>query len=211
MSTAAISYPDKKKSLSEILSDLCASPDDEHISIGEITDRFGRRSFGALLFIFAIPNVLPLPPGATAVTGAPLVLLAPQVAIGIRTPWLPARIRRKEIKGHEMDRLFGRVLPRLEWIERMSRARWHFMFGPVGDRIIGVVCTLLAIVIILPIPLGNLAPGVTVAVLALALFNRDGVLALIGFAMTLVCVGLLVIGFAAVVLALRPILNFLGF
>ena len=50
------------------------------VSVGEIVDRFGTRAFGALLFIFALPNLLPLPPGSSTVLGAPLLLLAPQVA-----------------------------------------------------------------------------------------------------------------------------------
>ncbi len=63
----------------------------------------------------------------------------------------------------------------------MSRPRLSFLFGSVGERAIGLVCTLLALVLILPIPLGNILPAVAVSVLSLALVQRDGALAIFGY------------------------------
>jgi len=65
---------------------------------------------------------------------------------------------------------------------------------------------LLAIVLVLPIPLGNLAPGATVAVLALALLQRDGVLALLGYLMTAASGALLLLSAHVVVLAARKLM-----
>jgi hypothetical protein len=51
------------------------------------------------------------------------------------------------------------------------------MFGRFGEMTIGFVCSLLAAVLILPIPLGNLLPATAIAALALSLIQRDGLLA----------------------------------
>ena len=71
----------------------------------------------------------------------------------------------------------------------------------------GVVCTLLALVLVLPIPLGNLAPGATVAVLALALLQRDGILALLGYLMAVGSGALLFVSAHVVVLGARKLLG----
>jgi hypothetical protein len=84
------------------------------------------------------------------------------------------------------------------------------MFGPVGDRLIGLTCFLLSLVLLLPIPLGNMAPGVAIAALGLAMVQRDGALALVGYAVTALSAALLMIGGAAAILALRELLKWLA-
>lgn len=192
--------------LSAILTEFC---DDAHgpISVGEIVDRFGSRAFGALLFIFSVPNVLPLPPGSSSILGLPLMLLAPQVAIGVRAPWLPRFVDDRKIKPSDLKRWLGRIIPRLQSVERLSRPRLHFLFGPIGDRVIGLICTVLAFFLILPIPLGNLAPAICIGAFALALFQRDGVIALVGYLMASVSFGLLIVGASAVSSAITKMIG----
>jgi len=206
---ASASVREERKSLSRLLKELCEDPE-EHITLGQIIQALGRRSFGALLFIFALPNILPLPPGSTTVLGLPILVLAPQVAIGLRSPWLPSFIKKRQIKASEMEHLFGRFLPTLERIEKLSRPRLTFLYGPIGDRIIGVICTLLALVLILPVPLGNLAPSFTIAVLSLGLFQRDGVIGLVGYLALAGSIGLLVLGYAAFLFVIRQGLQLFG-
>ena len=195
---------DGHEPLSQMLKNLCDEPREE-VTLGEIVRSFGRRALGALLFVFAVPNLLPLPPGSSTILGAPLMLLAPQLAVGVRGTWLPKRLRDRPIKTGEIKLLLVRFIPTLEKVERASRPRLTFFFGPVGDRVIGVVCTLLAFVLILPIPLGNLLPAFTIGALALALFQRDGVIALVGYAGAAVSVGLLVISANVVVMAIHKL------
>jgi hypothetical protein len=201
--------PDGIQRISTVLRELCADAEGR-TTIGEIVERFGRRAFGALLFVFSTPNLLPLPPGSSTVLGAPLVLLAPQVAMGVRSPWLPPFVHRHVVSGADLSRAFGRLLPWVERIERVSRPRLAFLFGPVGDRVIGVVCTLLALVLVLPIPFGNLLPAAAVAVLAFALVQRDGVLALVGHLLALASLGVLVLTAGALAAAVKHLLGWLG-
>jgi hypothetical protein len=151
------------------------------VSIAELTHLFGGRALGALLLVFGLACTLPLPPGGTTIFGAPLVLLAPQLAIGARAPWLPGRMRRRSVATIHLKKGLPKVLVWLERIEAVSKPRLSFLFGAVGERLIGLVCTLLALVLILPIPLGNMLPAAAVSVLSLALVQRDGALALFGY------------------------------
>jgi hypothetical protein len=46
---------------------------------------------------------------------------------------------------------------------------------------IGVICLILAMIIALPIPLGHVAPGTAICLLALGLMEHDGVVIGMGF------------------------------
>lgn len=190
--------------LSEVLQIICDRPE-PRVSIGEIMDEFGPRAFGAALLVFSAPNLLPLPPGSSTVLGAPLVLLSPQVALGAEHPWLPRRVSNQNLRRTDLRSAFGRLIPMLEKVEHVSRPRLEFLFGPVGDRVIGVVCTALALILIIPIPLGNLLPAAAVSAFALGLIQRDGVFALAGYLLTAISVCVLVLGASVVVASLRHI------
>ena len=181
-----------RQSLSEILRELSerAAPT---VSVGELMECFGGRAMGALLLIFGLFCILPLPPGSTTLLGAPLVLLAPQLMFGAGAPWLPAKVRAQTIATADLKRGLPKVLRWLERAEALSRPRLLFLFSAWGQRIVGLVCTVLALVLILPIPLGNMLPAASVSVLALALVQRDGVLAILGYALACLSGGVLVL------------------
>lgn len=200
---------DRRRPLSDLLADIGDDPDPE-VSVGEIVHRLGRRSFGALLFIFAAPNWLPLPPGSSTFLAAPLILLAPQIAIGIRRPWLPGVIDRRKLKRADLADALNKLVPTLRRVEMVSRPRLVFLFGPVGDRLIGVTVTLLALVLMLPIFLGNMAPAAAIAAFGLAMVQRDGALALAGYGITGASVGLLMVGWQFAVAFLKHIFQVIG-
>lgn len=203
---AAGAHPD---SISAILAELSADPT-ARISVRQIVQRFGRRALAALLFGFAIPNVLPLPPGSTTLLGVPVLLLAPQLALGVTSLWMPRRVLDRTVTGAQLGLMFGRLLPWVQRVEQLSRPRLGFMFGVVGDRLIGLVCTLLALVLILPIPLGNMLPAATIAVLGFALAQRDGLLALLGYLMATASAVVLGLTAGAVSLGLHHLLERFG-
>lgn len=182
----------------------------ETVTLGEIIDTFGRRAFGALIFVLALPNLLPLPPGSTTILGAPLLLISPQMVIGFQTLWLPAFIDDRRMSRADLARGFEKLLPWLERIEQVSRPRLVFMFGPIGDRMIGLVCTLLSFVLILPIPLGNVLPALTIGVLGFSMVQRDGLLALAGYALAAISGGLLFLSAGVVMGAVHHLVGWFG-
>ena len=201
--------PERRLPLSAILLDVCDDPDPT-VTVGEIVHRFGRRAFGALLFFFSAPNWLPLPPGSSTFLALPLVLLTPQVAYGVQGPWLPRFIDDRQMKRVELAKSIRKIVPMLQRVEKVSRPRLLWMFGPVGDRAIGLTCFLLSLVLLLPIPLGNMAPAAAIAAFGLAMVQRDGVLALTGYVITAISAALLVIGGTAAIHALRELLRWLA-
>jgi hypothetical protein len=197
------------RSLSALLQELNRGEADT-ILVDEVVDHFGRRAFGALLFIFALPNLLPLPPGSTTVLGLPLVLIAPQLALGVPNLWLPRALGRRAVRRADLRRAIDRFSPPLRRIERLLAPRLEWIFGPVGDRLVGLVCTVLAIVLILPIPLGNVLPALTIATLSLGLTQRDGVVGLAGYGLAAASVGVVALTFGAVIAAAWRLAHMLG-
>jgi hypothetical protein len=199
-----------EKSLADVIEGFGedASPT---LTVGEMLDAFDSRAFGAMLLVFGLLNTLPLPPGSSTILSLPILLLAPQIALGADHPWLPRKLTEKPLRRDDMRGLFRRLAPIVRSMELITRPRLRPMFAPIGERTIGVVCTLLALVLVLPIPLGNLAPGATVAILALALLQRDGILALGGYLMALFSAGLLFVSAHVVIMAARKLVAvFLG-
>ena len=200
---------EERLALSTLLRELCDAPG-ETVTVGEIVDHFEERAFGAVLFVFSVPNLLPLPPGSSTVLGAPLVLIAPQVMVGQPSPWLPKVVRRRTITRAALAKAFERLIPPLQRIERVSKPRLTWLFGPVGDRAIGLVCTVLAAVLILPIPFGNMLPAAAVGALSLGLVTRDGVIALAGYLLTAVSALVLFLTFSVVAATVKGLLAAVG-
>jgi hypothetical protein len=67
-----------------------------------------------------------------------------------------------------------RVAPWLERAEKLLRPRVSALALPPVEYGVGLVCLLLAIVLVLPIPLGNMLPALAISLLALGLLERDG-------------------------------------
>lgn len=196
-------------SLSELLQDLCEGPPGP-VRVRDMVDHFGPRAFGAVLFAFSVPNLLPLPPGSSTVLGMPLVLLSPQLALGVKSPWLPKGVAERTIDRQTLSRAFAAIIPRLRAVEKLCAPRLPFMFGPVGDRLIGLTCFLLSLVLILPIPLGNMLPAAAIAAFSLGLTQRDGAMILFAYLLTAVSAAVLVLSASAVVAAVGHLVRIFG-
>lgn len=172
---------DDRTPLSLTLRTLADDTRRERVSMADLLDVLGDRALAALLFIFAVPNVLPMPPGTSALLGAPLVFLAAQLALG-RRPWLPGAIASRSLKREDFAAIVRRIQPWLLRAERLLRPRATALARPPVEYLLGVVCLLLAIVVLLPVPLGNMLPALAISLLALGILEHDGLWILAGLA-----------------------------
>lgn len=165
--------------VSEIVASICDGWEDDRISLDELLTAFGRRSFGFLILVFALPNGIPAPiaPGLSAVLGAPLLLLSFQMLLGFRTPWFPASWRARSFARRDVAKLLRPALPYIIKIERFIRPRFkHLAAGALPSRLIGALILWNAILLSLPIPFGNLIPAWAIILAALGQVERDGAL-----------------------------------
>ncbi len=174
--------------LSDILTAIAADEARERISVGNLVQIMGYRAYGALMLIFALPNVLPTPPGFSAVLGAPLIFLAAQLLLRRPTPWLPEIIASRSMSRADFSVIVARAAPWLAKAERLLRPRLEFLTRPPCEQLIGLICLVLAIILFLPIPLGNMLPALAICLFSLAILERDGLAAVIGLAATVLSI-----------------------
>jgi hypothetical protein len=169
--------------LSEVLARIAADETRQRVSVGDALALAGDRAFGALLFVFAVPNIVPAPPGTSSILGLPLILLAVQFLFGRKTPWLPRVIRERSVARENFAAVLARLNPRLQRLERVLKPRFGLLVSPVAERLLGLVIVVLAVLIFLPIPLGNIIPAAAICLISLALVEHDGLVAALGAAL----------------------------
>ena len=173
--------------LSDILTSIAGDETRDRVSVADIFQAMGDRAFGALILIFALPNVIPTPPGTSALTGAPLVFLSAQLMLG-QSPWLPRIIADRSMTRSDFASIVSRISPWLARGERMLRPRLSFLIYPPAEYVIGLLCLILAIILTLPVPLGNILPAIAICLFSCGILERDGVFVLLGTAMFAVSV-----------------------
>ncbi|WP_136686034.1 exopolysaccharide biosynthesis protein [Falsirhodobacter xinxiangensis] len=175
--------------LSDLL-DQFAAEVGERVSLSDLMLSFGSRATLALLLIFGILNILPNPPGSSAVLGLPMLYLSVAL-IRDRAPVFPRAILRRSLSGSVFSAIATRATPILRRFERIMHPRFEPLIEGFASRVTGALCLVLAFILVLPIPLGNIPPAACMCLLALAAIARDGVWVLIGWAASLLCIALL--------------------
>nr|WP_274709266.1 exopolysaccharide biosynthesis protein [Nitratireductor luteus] len=166
---------DAPRRLSRIFEELAGNARGS-VTVAQLRQALGDRSFATLLVFFSCLNMLPLPPGSTLILGIPLILLSIQMVLGNRTVWLPQFVLKKSLTADSFRHMSGRLVPRIKWVEKLIRPRYWPFARDHADRIIGLIALILSIAVTLPIPLGNWFPAFSCALVGLALSERDGVL-----------------------------------
>lgn len=194
--------PAVPRRLSEVLRDLEAGLG-PRIALGDLVAGLRDRSFAPLMVLFAVPNVFLYLPGSSVITGLPLMIIALQLVSGRSSVWLPGALSARSVDRASFSRIVRHALPWVARIERLARPRlWPGATGTI-DRIIGMACFVLALLLFLPIPFANGVPALAIIALGLALSERDGLWLMIGLlgSVAAVLVVLAILGGGAVAIA----------
>jgi hypothetical protein len=174
-----------KEALSHVLLSLAGDTGRERILMRDILHAMQDRALVALIVLLALPNVVPVPPGTSAVLGMPLLFLTLQLALG-RKPWLPESIAMRSVSRRDFGVMLNRVSPWLDRAEQLLRPRLQVMTGTTSARWVGGLCLVLSTILVLPIPFGNMLPALAIGMLALGILERDGLWVLGGLATSIV-------------------------
>lgn len=196
--------------LSDLLAQILRDHPGTQITLSELARGLRDRAWGGLLLTFALINVLPLPPGATTITGIPLLILTAQMALGRDRPWFPRPFDERGVTKEELCRLIDKMLPLERRVERILKPRLCALTNRRAARVIGVVSLILSTILWLPIPLGNHAPALSMSLFAMALIYRDGLLVALGALATLASIALLSLSIGAAWMALVLLMHQFG-
>ncbi|MBL8536742.1 MAG: exopolysaccharide biosynthesis protein [Hyphomonadaceae bacterium] len=174
---------DEPSSLSEVLDEVQQEVGDERLTppemtLGELLNAVGRQSYGPLLLIIGLFAISPatIMPGMTWLAAALTLIVAGQMAFGMKHMWLPSWALRAKAP-RSMVRLGVREAR--DWsgrIDGLLRPRLTFLVKPPFVNLVALLC-IAAAVITFPlglIPLAPLAPGLAVVFFGLGMVARDG-------------------------------------
>jgi len=170
--------PPAGRSASELLEDLIEAFPGEKVSVGALIDQLDSRAHGVLLLVLALPMCIPNVPGISTIFGILMMAPALQMVFGSRRLVLPQRVRKWEVDAAALRRTLQLATPTLKRLEYLIKPRLSLLTRFPATILVGLQTLLMAVILILPIPFANWPPGMTVAMTALALLQRDGLLML---------------------------------
>jgi hypothetical protein len=159
------------------------------VSISDIQEAIGQRSFGPFLLVPAIIEVSPIGgiPGLPTVLAIIVVLFAAQLLFGKRHFWLPKVISDRSLRGDRLKKAVDYLRPVARWTDKVIRPRLTWATREPFIHTVAGLCILLACTVppLEAVPFASTAPMGTIGLFGLALIARDGLLVLIGFALAL--------------------------
>ncbi|WP_374389101.1 exopolysaccharide biosynthesis protein [Brevundimonas sp.] len=165
-----------------------AEGDDPKLTLQELVSAFGERGFGAMILVLSLLALLPWPPGGKAIFAVPIILMSLELAFQRNSIWLPRWALRASVSRTAYRSGVSRIMKLIRRVEALTRPRLSYLTGEIADVVTGLVCVLLALMMALPVPFGDMLPGVTLVLFALGMMQRDGVAILLGAAGTALCV-----------------------
>ena len=153
------------------------------ISLGSILEHFNSRGFGPLVVLPALLVLLPTGaiPGVPTTCALFIVLIAGQLLLGRRTPWLPKRLADFSFDHTRLTHGVQRVRPWTLRIDRLLKPRLRFMTQGFAYRAIAILAIALALTMV-PlelVPFAAALPAVTLLLLGLGLIGEDGLVILL--------------------------------
>jgi hypothetical protein len=184
------------ENLQSLLRKLIALCDGEEakdgLTISELMECVGRRAYGPLLLVIGLFSISPatIVPGMTWLSALLTLLIAGQMALGLKKPWLPRKVLNTCVPDKQLKAGLEKAQPWAARIDAVLKPRLEFLVHPPFVNGIAVLCVLAAL-ITFPLgllPLAPLLPGAAVVFFGLGMMARDGLmLALGGAAVTGAC------------------------
>lgn len=173
--------------------DKAAGANGAKLSVGELVEAIGRRSFGPLLLLGGLLGMTPVAAIPTAPTIIALVniLIAGQLLFGRDAIWLPKWLANLSVKAGRVKKAVKVARKPATVVDKVARPRLAVLTGPLADRVVAGVCVLIAAATppLEFLPFVAFVPSLAIATFGLALIARDGLLVLIGLLVSAGAVG----------------------
>ncbi len=172
--------------LDEIAEKCAHDETPEKLTLGEILDSVGRRSYGPLLLVIGLFAISPatMVPGMTWFAAALTLIVAGQMALGRPSIWLPKKALGAELPRAAVASGIEKSRGVAKTIDKLLRPRLTFLSRPPFVNLVAVMC-ILAALITFPlglIPFAPFAPGMAVVFFGLGMVARDGLWLALGSA-----------------------------
>ena len=186
------------------------------VTLAEILSLAGERIFGFLFVLISIPSALPIPAAGYSIPFAIVIfLLAIQLVIGRKRPWMPEKMMNSSIKLSTAQGFIKAAIPWLRRIEAITKPRLAYLCTSLpGQILIGSAIALMSISMMIPVPLTNTIPAAGIFITAFGLLEDDGLICIAGLFVcavgATVSISVLAFGVAAVRATIDLIKDWVG-
>lgn len=156
---------------------------DERVSMQDMAHAHGPEAHGTLLLLMAMPCLLPVP-GVGTVLGMGMAALAVAMWQGQCASCLPQRVAQLELPRHWAQRVLVGLASAYAVAGRHAKARLSHLASAGRRSGIAIAVGLMAVIVVMPIPFGNVLPAVALSFIGLGLVFRDGLAVLLGLLMS---------------------------
>ncbi len=176
--------------MSDALAAAQAAVREPAVTLAELLDMLGEQGLLVFCGVLAAPFLLPVTvPMMSTVLGMPMLLIGFAVMMS-RVPWLPARLLNRSLPAATVQSVLKRVRGWAERFEHLVRPRLLAMTGgPEINFVNGALIILAVVLLMAPLPLVpfvNTLPALAVILLCFGMAERDGVVILLGYLVTLI-------------------------
>ncbi|WP_371342840.1 exopolysaccharide biosynthesis protein [Alteromonas sp. DY56-G5] len=175
--------------LYELLGKMQPRARQDTFEFAEFWDVMKKRGFGPMLALPSFIACTPIGaiPGIPSLAGGTILLIALQILLGRRHPWLPQRVKQLNCDADQLRYIVEKVKPYAVRVDRFLVPRCFFMRQPVFRSFIALCCAGCGLVMI-PlelIPFMGLIPAFAVLIMAIGMATDDGAVALFGDSLSL--------------------------
>lgn len=179
----------RSMTLYELLGKMQPRARQDTFEFAEFWDVMEKRGFGPMLALPSFIACTPIGaiPGIPSLAGGTILLIALQILLGRRHPWLPQKVMQLNCDADQLRYIVEKVKPYAVRVDRFLVPRCFFMRQPVFRSLIALCCAGCGLVMI-PlelIPFMGLIPAFAVFIMAIGMATDDGAVALVGVSLSL--------------------------
>ncbi len=171
----------KRETLGALLDRVADKVDDEAspgVALGEVLHTVGRRAYGPLLLLIGLFSISPatIVPGMTWASASLTLIVAGQMALGRRRPWMPKAMLELQAPRALVLKGVERLRPWAKRIDAVLKPRLTFLAAPPFVNLLALT-VMAAALITIPLALAPflpLAPGLAIVLIGLGMTSRDG-------------------------------------
>lgn len=166
------------QALSDVLDKLESSVRGDSVTVQEVVEQLGRKSFASLMLIFSLISTSPASaiPGITATVAAVIFLLVVQMIVGRECVWLPQFVNRRRLSGAKLCKGIRWLRKPVVFVERFLKARLTFLLH--RPWLFVPLVLILLLTLLMPfmevIPTSGSIASAVIAFFAAGLLTRDG-------------------------------------
>ena len=165
------------------------------VSVDEIVETFGQRSFGPLLLLCGLLGMTPVSaiPTAPTILAVITILIAGQMVFGRKTVWIPRFIGKLAVKAERVTKAVKVSRKPVHVVDRVVCPRLLVLTTPLADRLVAAACVLVALCVppLELLPFAAFVPALAIFTFGVGLVGRDGLVVLIALLLSGGAIGLI--------------------